>query len=74
MLYGSLFQFSNFYDQCYCNSNIMVVSRDAVYVIISLASVDMGNMLAASAQISGFFLAAGAAMGFALFVNLASIL
>ena len=74
MLYGSLFQFSNFYDQCYCNSNIMVVSRDAVYVIISLASVDMGNVLAASAQIGSFFLAAGAAMGFALFVNLASIL
>ena len=63
-----LFQFSNFYDRCYCNSNIMVVGRDAAYVIISVVSVDTGDILAA--QIGGFFLAAGAAMVFALFVRL----
>jgi hypothetical protein len=63
-----LFQFSNFYNRCYCDSNIMAVGRDAAYVIISLASEDMGSILAA--QIGGFFLAAGAAMIFALFVRL----
>jgi hypothetical protein len=29
-----LFQFSNFYNRCYCDSNIMAVGRDAAYVII----------------------------------------
>ena len=63
-----LFQFSNFYDRCYCDSNIMGPGRQAAYVIISFASVDVGSMRAA--QIGGFFLAAGAAMIFALFVHL----
>ena len=61
----ALFQFSNFYDRCYCDSNIMRVGRDAAYVIISLSP---GSTLAA--QIGGFFLAAAAAMIFALFVRL----
>jgi len=63
-----LFQFSNFYDRCYCNSNIMAVGRDAAYVIISLASVDIGSMRAA--QIGGFSLAASASTIFAVFVGL----
>ena len=46
----------------------MVVGKDAAYVIISVVSVDTGDILAA--QIGGFFLAAGAAMVFALFVRL----
>jgi hypothetical protein len=63
-----LFHFSNFYDRCYCDSNIMVVGKDAAYVIISLASVDIGSMLAA--QIGGFSLAAVASTMFAVFVGL----
>jgi len=63
-----LFQFSNFYDRCYCNSNIMAVGRDAAHVIVSLASVDTGAMHAA--QIGGFSLAAAASTIFAGFVGL----
>jgi hypothetical protein len=63
-----LFQFSGFYDRCFCNSNIMAVGRDAAYVIISLESVEMGNMRVA--QIGGFSLAAVASMIFAVFVGL----
>ena len=63
-----LFQFSGFYDRCFCNSNIIRVGRHAAYVIISLASVDMGSMRAA--QISGFSLAVVASGIFAAFVGL----
>jgi hypothetical protein len=63
-----LFQFSNFYDRCYCNSNIMAVGRNTAQVIISLASADMSSMRAA--QIGGFSLAAAASMIFAGFVGL----
>ena len=64
----ALFQFSNLYDRCYCDSNIMAVGRDAAQVIISLVSADMGSMRAA--QIGGFSLAASASMVFAGFVGL----
>ena len=63
-----LFQFSNFYDRCYCDSNIMAVGRDAAYVIITLTSVDIDSMIAA--QIGGFSLAAAASTIFAVFVGL----
>ena len=63
-----LFQFSNFYNRCYCDSNIMGLGRDAAYVIISFAAVEMGSLR--GAQIGGFFFSAGAAMTFALFVGL----
>jgi len=63
-----LFQFSGFYNRCFCNSNIMAVGRDAAYVIISLASVEMGGVR--TAQIGGFSLAAAASIIFAVFVGL----
>jgi hypothetical protein len=65
----AFFQFSGFFDRCFCNSNIMGPGKH-VYVIISLASGELGRMR--GAQIGGFFLAAGAAIifsGLQLLVN-----
>jgi len=61
------FQFSSFYNRCFCNSNIMGFGKNA-YVIISLASDELGDIRAA--QIGGFFFSAGAAMIFAGLVRL----
>jgi hypothetical protein len=60
-----LFQFSNFFDRCYCNSSVMGLGRYAYDVI---APVDVGSMR--TAWMGGFFLGAGAAMIFAGFVTL----
>jgi hypothetical protein len=62
-----LFQFSGFYNRCYCNSSVMGLGRHA-YDIIFLVSVEMGPM--STAWIGGFFLAAGTSIIFAGFVTL----
>jgi len=61
------FQFSSFYNRCFCNSNMMGFGKNA-YVIISLVSDELGDIRAA--QIGGFFFSAGAAMIFAGLVRL----
>jgi hypothetical protein len=60
-----LFQFSSFYDRCYCNSSVTGLSKYAYNVI---TPIEVGSMH--TAWIGGFFLAAGAGMIFAGFVTL----
>ena len=60
-----LFQFSSFYDRCYCNSSVMGLGKYAYDVIIP---VDIKSIHAA--WIGGFFLGAGTATIFAGFVTL----
>ena len=67
IIVAGLFQFSNFYDRCYCNSSVMGLGKHA-YDIIILVSVDMEPLR--TAWICGFLLAAGAAIIFAGFVTL----
>jgi hypothetical protein len=62
-----LVQFSSFYDRCYCNSSVMGLGKRA-YDVISLVPGDVGGIRAA--WISGFVLAAGAAMAFVGFVTI----
>ena len=61
------FQFSSFYNQCFCNSNMMGFGKGA-YVITSLVSDQLGNIRAA--PIGGLFFAATVAMSFAGLVHL----
>ena len=67
IIVAGLFQFSNFYDRCYCNSSVMGLGKHA-YDIIILVSVDMEPLR--TAWICGFLLAAGAAIIFVGFVTL----
>ncbi|KAJ3529481.1 hypothetical protein NMY22_g8980 [Coprinellus aureogranulatus] len=59
------FQFSNFYDRCYCNSSVFG-RRDAAYNIIKIIAEAAANMKAA--WIGGTCLAAGTAAIFIGFV------
>jgi hypothetical protein len=59
------FQFSNFYDRCYCNSSVFQW-RDAAYNVIAITDADAGEMK--SAWIGGTCLAAATAAIFIGFV------
>lgn len=61
------FQFSSFYNRCFCSSNMMGSGKNA-YAIISLAPDGLGDIRAA--QIGGFFFSAGAAVIFAGLVRI----
>jgi hypothetical protein len=62
-----LFQFSNFYDRCYCNSCVLTKGAKAFTVII----LSHGELVAMKgAWIGGAYLAAGCAITYMVFVNL----
>ncbi|KAF9522301.1 hypothetical protein CPB83DRAFT_864690 [Crepidotus variabilis] len=62
-----LFQFSNFFDRCYCNSSVLYWGSRA-YNVISFQPEDVVFMR--SAWIGGVFLAAGSTILFFIFINL----
>jgi hypothetical protein len=62
-----MFQFSNFYDRCYCNSSVFGWGAQAFDVIL-LNHDDISGMK--GAWIGGAFLAAGSAIICVVFVNL----
>jgi hypothetical protein len=62
-----LFQFSNFFDRCYCNSSVFGWGEKAFFVI-SLTHEDVAGMK--GAWIGGAFLAAGSVIICVIFVNL----
>ena len=62
-----LFQFSNFYDRCYCNS--CVISKGAkAFNVITLNHGEISGMK--DAWVGGAYLAAGGAIIYVVFVNL----
>ncbi|KAF8816733.1 hypothetical protein BYT27DRAFT_7220455 [Phlegmacium glaucopus] len=63
----SVFQFSGFYDRCYCNSSAFRLGKGA-YSVISLMYSDGKSML--TSWISGIVLAIVAAVGFAIRIGL----
>jgi hypothetical protein len=67
ILVSCMFQFSNFYDRCYCNSSVLGLGAQAFNVII-LNHEDITGMK--GAWIGGAFLAASSAVIFVGFVNL----
>ncbi|KAG6853487.1 hypothetical protein C0991_004033 [Blastosporella zonata] len=62
-----LFQFSNFFDRCYCNSSVLTRGVTTWTVIVFITE-DVASMR--GAWIGGVVLAAGSASLFVLFVNL----
>lgn len=60
-----IFQFSNFFDGCWCNSGVIMWGKQA-YSILDYSQVDLRGVKAA--WIGGVMLAAGTATGFILFV------
>jgi hypothetical protein len=67
ILVACLFQFSNFYSRCFCNSSVIGLGARA-YNAISLNSEDLSGMK--GAWIGGAFLAAGSTTLCLVFVNL----
>jgi len=67
ILVSCMFQFSKFYDRCYCNSSVLGLGARAFDVIL-LNHNDIVGMK--GAWIGGAFLAAGSAIMFVVFVNL----
>ena len=63
-----IFQFSNFFDRCWCNSSVLMWGADRAYTILLLENADIRGIKAA--WIGGVALAAGIATGFVVFVNL----
>ena len=63
-LLACMFQFSNFYDRCYCNSNVFWM-RNHAYNVISIGS-DVSVMM--DNWIGGAFMAAGSAVVYVLFI------
>ncbi|KAJ7176500.1 hypothetical protein C8R46DRAFT_1346538 [Mycena filopes] len=62
-----IFQFSSFFDRCYCNSSVLGLGSFA-YDVIQLVPADIATMKAA--WIGGVALAGGSCILFVLFVNL----
>ena len=62
-----LFQFSNFYDQCYCNSCVISMGSKA-FNLITLNHDDISGIR--NTWIGGAYLAAGCAITYVVFVNL----
>lgn len=58
-----VFQFSNFYDRCYCNSSIFGLGKNA-YAVIQFTQADISKMRIA--WIGGAILGGGSAMIFTL--------
>ncbi|KAG6906055.1 hypothetical protein DXG01_016116 [Tephrocybe rancida] len=63
-----LFQFSNFFDRCYCNGSVLGRGNFKAWVVITFVLEELSGMRAA--WIGGVVLAAGSATLFVLFVNL----
>ncbi|KAF8879118.1 hypothetical protein BD779DRAFT_1676514 [Infundibulicybe gibba] len=62
-----LFQFSNVFDRCFCNSSVFGLKGKAFDILIFLGD-DVASMR--TAWIGGVILAAGTAVGFVVFVGL----
>ena len=62
-----MFQLSNFYDRCYCNSNVISLQGRA-YTVIQLVVDDLAGMM--GARIGGVCLAAGVVAIYVGFVGL----
>ena len=63
-----MFQFSNFFDRCYCDSSVLMWGTKNAYMVLDLTTDDIHDMKGAWA--GGVFLAAGAALIFVIFVNI----
>ena len=63
-----MFQFSNFFDRCYCDSSVFMWGTKKAYMVLDLTNDDIHDMI--SAWIGGVFLAAGSALIFVIFVNI----
>ncbi|KAJ7653297.1 hypothetical protein DFH06DRAFT_531204 [Mycena polygramma] len=62
-----IFQFSSFFDRCYCNSSVLGLGSFA-YDVIQLVKTDISTMK--TAWIGGVALASGSAILFVVFVNI----
>ena len=67
ILVSCMFQLSNFYDRCYCNSNVISL-QDHAYTVIQLVVDDLAGMM--GARIGGVCLAAGVVAIYVGFVGL----
>lgn len=67
VILASVFQYSSFYDRCYCNSSVFSRGADAYAVIIETAA---QAAQAKSAWIGALALACGSAAGFLVLLNL----
>ena len=63
-----VFQFSNFYDRCWCNSSVLMWGEDLADFVLQLENADIQGIRAV--WIGGVALAAGISTGFVIFVNL----
>ncbi len=62
-----LFQFSNFYDNCFCDSSVFGRGRSDSYNVLALRAEDLGDIR--NAWYGGVALSAGAAILFVFFVQ-----
>lgn len=67
VLMFSMFQFTNVFQRCYCNSSVLMLGAKA-YNVLELSSNDLSIMK--DAWIAAVFLASGAATFFWFFINL----
>ena len=65
ILLACMFQFTNFYDRCYCNSSVFWL-RNHAYNVISIGNDDLSALK--DTWIGGAFMAAGSAIVYVLFI------
>ncbi|TFK38818.1 hypothetical protein BDQ12DRAFT_698553 [Crucibulum laeve] len=63
-----LFQFSNFYDQCYCNSSVLSLGSTRAYNVITLLPADI--VFLRLLYIGGLGLSVGVALIYAIFMSI----
>ena len=63
-----IFQFSNLYRTCYCDSGVLMWGTKKAYMVLEITINDAGGML--SAWLGGIGLAIGSALVFVIFVNI----
>ena len=63
-----MFQFSNFYDRCYCNSSVLGRGARNAFCVIQITHEEVVGLK--GAWIGGAFLAAGSTIICVIFVNL----
>ena len=66
-----LFQFSNFFNRCWCNSSVLGLGPEMAFNVIKLLPEDINGMR--GAWLGGIFLATGTAAIFVLFTSLLTI-